>query len=175
MNDVPTFARVRGSVIGVLGFAALVAGCEGKMPTAAEVERMDVASASSRLGTDSAAIYIVNRKLVTKTEAMGLKPEQISAIEVVKRAGSSEPAKILITTRDAEGIVAIVPDERTSKAAPLMILNGVTVDESVIKGIDRKDIESVEVIKGKAAMKQYGERGKNGVVLIVTKRGAREN
>jgi hypothetical protein len=172
-HDISTRGRVRGSVIAVLGFAALVAGCEGKMPTAAEVEKMDVASASSRLGADPAAIYVVDQKVVTKAEAMGLKPENIASIEVVKRTDySTDPVKFVIRTR--EGVASTMTDVHgfpASASPPLVLLNGVSVDESVLKGLDRNDIESVEVIKGKAAIKQFGDRGKNGVIVIVTKAG----
>lgn len=35
--------------------------------------------------------------------------------------------------------------------------------------LDPNDIESVQVIKGDDAIRQYGQRGRNGVVIITTK------
>jgi TonB-dependent SusC/RagA subfamily outer membrane receptor len=37
--------------------------------------------------------------------------------------------------------------------------------------LDPDDIESVEVIKGDAAARLYGDRGANGVIQITTKEG----
>lgn len=42
-------------------------------------------------------------------------------------------------------------------------------------GIDPKKIHSVSVLKGAKAIKAYGEKGKNGVVIIVTKKGNASN
>ncbi len=39
-----------------------------------------------------------------------------------------------------------------------------------VKDIDPSDIEAIEVIKGAAAIKLYGEEGKNGVVIIKLKK-----
>jgi len=36
--------------------------------------------------------------------------------------------------------------------------------------IDPNQIKSVEVLKGDAAVKKYGEKAKNGVILITTKK-----
>lgn len=35
--------------------------------------------------------------------------------------------------------------------------------------MDSDDIESIEVLKGESANKKYGEKGKNGVVVIKKK------
>lgn len=45
-----------------------------------------------------------------------------------------------------------------------------TVQESYMRKIDPKTIESINVIKGEAALKKYGKRGKNGVVVIFMKK-----
>ncbi|MEQ6117945.1 M56 family metallopeptidase [Reichenbachiella sp. MALMAid0571] len=50
---------------------------------------------------------------------------------------------------------------------PLVIVDGVKVKS--ISMIDPKAIESMSVLKGKAAIEAYGEEGANGVMLITTK------
>ncbi len=50
---------------------------------------------------------------------------------------------------------------------PLVIVDGVKVKS--ISMIDPKAIESMSVLKGKAAIEAYGEEGANGVLLITTK------
>jgi TonB-dependent SusC/RagA subfamily outer membrane receptor len=54
------------------------------------------------------------------------------------------------------------------KAAPLYIIDGKEVSE--IKSLDQKSIESIEVLKDSAAITLHGDRGKNGVVIITTKK-----
>lgn len=54
---------------------------------------------------------------------------------------------------------------------PLMIIDGKEVeDETTMNDIDPNHIKSVEVLKGDAAVKKYGEKAKNGVILITTKK-----
>ena len=53
--------------------------------------------------------------------------------------------------------------------APLYVVDGVIVNENVIKDINPANIGSVNVIKEvEPATEKYGEKGKNGVVEIVT-------
>ena len=54
---------------------------------------------------------------------------------------------------------------------PLMIIDGKEAeDETSMNDIDPDHIKSVEVLKGDAAVKKYGEKAKNGVILITTKK-----
>lgn len=56
----------------------------------------------------------------------------------------------------------------TSGIKPLYIVDGKEVKD--IKNINPDDIESINVLKGESARKKYGEKGKNGVVEITTKK-----
>ncbi|MBO3270101.1 M56 family metallopeptidase [Hymenobacter defluvii] len=51
----------------------------------------------------------------------------------------------------------------------LYILNGEPVDKEEISEINAEAIESVNVLKGKQAIEQYGEKGRNDVVIVITK------
>jgi len=54
---------------------------------------------------------------------------------------------------------------------PLMIIDGKEVEnQTSMNDIDPNHIKSVEVLKGDAAVKKYGEKAKNGVILITTKK-----
>ena len=52
---------------------------------------------------------------------------------------------------------------------PLMILDGKKIDKHILDLIDPKYIESIDVLKNESAKALYGEEGKNGVIVIVTK------
>ncbi|MET4138833.1 TonB family protein [Pedobacter sp. UYP1] len=56
-------------------------------------------------------------------------------------------------------------------ANPLYIIDGkIMTDQTDKQNINPDDIESVNVLKGGDAVKQYGEAAKNGVIQIITKK-----
>lgn len=55
-------------------------------------------------------------------------------------------------------------------SAALIVLDGITVDQSVLSSISPTNVKSINILKdGSAAI--YGARGANGVVIIDTKKG----
>jgi len=52
---------------------------------------------------------------------------------------------------------------------PLYIVDGVVTAKNLINNIDPNKISSIDILKGDAAIKQYGDSAKNGVVRITTK------
>jgi TonB family C-terminal domain len=75
-------------------------------------------------------------------------------------------------------VVGINPDGTTSIAGspddfinpPLYVVDGKEMTESEMKDINPDLIESISVLKGKKHTDKYGEKGKNGVVLITLKK-----
>lgn len=54
---------------------------------------------------------------------------------------------------------------------PIYVVDGKRLtDQAEIKNVNPNDIESMNVLKGEEALKQYGEAAKNGVVVITTKK-----
>ena len=80
------------------------------------------------------------------------KDEDEDNVFTVKRKGSD---KLFITSKGGK--------------EPLYILDGKEVSKEVVDKMDSDDIESIEVLKGESADKKYGEKGKNGVVVIKKK------
>lgn len=60
-------------------------------------------------------------------------------------------------------------NDNNKDAQPLIIVDGKEVNAKLMKAIDPKAIESVSVLKDKSAIALYGEKGKNGVVIITLK------
>jgi TonB family protein len=56
-----------------------------------------------------------------------------------------------------------------SKNPPLIFLDGLIVDKAEMDAINPNDIESIDVLKDKSATALYGEKAKNGVILIKSK------
>jgi len=94
------------------------------------------------------------RTRVEMPVAFNLAPSR--TLEMRSQAG--EPAVLL--RRDADSV----------PSAPLIVVDGVIVAPSVINDLDPSAIDHIEVVKGAEAESRYGERAKNGVVLITTKR-----
>jgi len=54
---------------------------------------------------------------------------------------------------------------------PLIVLNGTISSKEQLKSITPEEIESTAILRDKGAVAIYGERAKDGVVLITTKKG----
>lgn len=54
---------------------------------------------------------------------------------------------------------------------PLYVLDGEIISESIMKVIDPNKIEAINVLKGPSATSLYGDKGKDGVIMITTKAG----
>ncbi|MCF6224124.1 MAG: TonB-dependent receptor plug domain-containing protein [Flavobacteriaceae bacterium] len=53
---------------------------------------------------------------------------------------------------------------------PLFFINGKEIEDGKLDDIDPDKIKNISVLKGKSATKLYGEKAKNGVILIETKK-----
>lgn len=62
-------------------------------------------------------------------------------------------------------------EQKTELNDPLYIVNGAEVKD--IKEIDPDTIESIEVLKNEAAVQLYGEKGRNGVIIVKLKEQSR--
>jgi TonB family protein len=56
----------------------------------------------------------------------------------------------------------------------LLVIDGIVVGQDVIKNINPENIESISVLKDAAAIALYGEKGKNGVIIMTTKKTKEE-
>jgi TonB-dependent SusC/RagA subfamily outer membrane receptor len=81
------------------------------------------------------------------------------------------PNKVInLSTKNGRNITAIQRDTVLGiQGKPLYIIDGKEQDSQVLKDIDPKNIESIDVLKDKTATGFYGEKGKNGVIVIKTK------
>jgi len=60
-------------------------------------------------------------------------------------------------------------DTLGGKNKPLIIINGKEISEGEMKELDAKDIQSINVLKNGSATTLYGDKGKNGVIIITRK------
>ena len=79
-----------------------------------------------------------------------------------KLQGSSEKETVPLRILPIEG--------KSNEPAPLFIVDGKEASYDVVRKIAPETIESLTVLKDKAAVEVYGEKGKNGVVEVKLKK-----
>ncbi|WP_428665902.1 TonB family protein [Runella sp.] len=121
-----------------------------------------------------------------------LNPDDISSISILKTetarsiyGAKAENGVIIITTRAyakaQKSIENVSVKYRTPltlfeingvdpKLPPYYVLDGKEIADEKVKTIDPNSIQSVHVLKGEDATQKYGDKGKNGVVEITTKK-----
>jgi TonB-dependent SusC/RagA subfamily outer membrane receptor len=76
---------------------------------------------------------------------------------IIKSLGKGKNRIFLSTSGDSDG-------------DPLLIIDGKEQENKNINDLDSGNIESINVLKGESATKKYGEKGKNGVIEVTTKK-----
>lgn len=121
------------------------------------IEAYRTSTQKNRLG----AITVIHSKTINNTQSISqLLQGQVSGLAITTGSGSPG-ADATINLRGVTGI--------SGNSDPLIIVDGVPVDESAIKHINTSQIKYVSVLKDAAATALYGSRGSNGVVVISTK------
>ena len=144
---------------------------------------------------EASAEYYIDGKRVDRAEATSLSADRIATIDVRKQ-GARQQLFIVRTDSAAQRAAGqiVVRGERTpytvteqSAARPdtaqarsvmvgskkpfdgLVIVNGQRSTEAALGKLSPSQIQSVEVVKGQAAVAQYGPDGANGVIRVTTK------
>ncbi|RLD74964.1 MAG: hypothetical protein DRJ07_18910, partial [Bacteroidetes bacterium] len=130
--------------------------------------------------TDKNIIFISDGKV--KGDSTKIKKVKIINVEggndknhkVIIKEGKSTNGNSFIIKIDEDKIDAsnnknIIYRSKSSKT-PLFILDGKEMKDGNIDDIDPNNIESISVLKGEKAIKKYGDKGKDGVIEITTKK-----
>lgn len=115
-------------------------------------------------------------------------PNKIASVSVVKGKAAMEKfnapngAILVITKKGAETAKVYathykIRDSSISEVfsndkKPLIIIDGKVSNQKVLKKLNTKDIEKIDVLKGEKSEKEY--KTKNGVILITTKKKKKE-
>ena len=115
-------------------------------------------------GNKSHAGVLRDGKVVPADTLQKINPDSISRIDVLKDpANVNSPIYAKYGDRAKNGIVII---HMKSEKVPLYLVDGREVSWDSVRRMNPGEIESMNVLKPDAARAQYGEKGKNGVVLI---------
>lgn len=195
------FALVRGGALCAAAALSLAVACEARVPTSAEIQSMDVASAertAAKAGLLEAfhgttPEFYVNGAKVTAAEAHAIPANDIATVDVHKgkRAGDASVIDIRTVAASANGLKyrSAGPDGAAPASglkglhekmmsshemfSGIVIIDGTRADAAALHRLDPKDILGVEIIKGAAATQLSSDpAAKNGIVKVTTK-GAR--
>ena len=137
-------------------------------------------------------------KGVGADKLQAVNPQDVKSIEILQPENAvarfGEKAKegaIIVTTKDGEEAVRVVgagtydatltyshvmsviaPKVGTS---PLIIIDGEEKgnDQSILNQLDVQDIQTISVLKDESAVQQFGEKGREGVVIVTTKQASK--
>jgi len=119
----------------------------------------------------------ITEKSSSATDALKGKINEIKIVGI--KAGANPDVRVdgknvvvLGKKTKKDGITETV-EVNTDSEKPLFIVDGTQVNS--IDQINSNDIESISVLKDKSATAIYGEKGKNGVILVTTKKTAKLN
>ena len=95
-------------------------------------------------------------------------------IPVRRRPLSSDQVPVVKDTAVVVPVVSSNPADSSSakavRVAPTVFIDGVRSTWEDVRALDRERIEAVEILKGAAAIDQYGDDARDGIILIRTKR-----
>jgi N-acetylmuramoyl-L-alanine amidase len=127
---------------------------------------------------DSALIIVDGVEFGRDTKNLtSISPNSIQSISVlkgeaaIKKYGEKGRNGVIEIIKKNENIntTIIRKDTPIIKTDPLYIVDGKEISKPEIANISPNNIQSINVLKGESAVKKYGEKGKNGVVEIITK------
>lgn len=177
----------------------LLAACDARVPTSAEIQKLDVAGAErvvARTGLmramhGTAPEFYVNDVKVTAAEAHAIAPNDIATIDVRKGEGGSAASVIRITTNatstdgskfrvagptakiESPGRLRTMHDKMTASGhafSGVVVIDGVRATAEALHRLDPQKIAGVEVVKGAAAVRFSNDpAAKNGVISVTTK------
>lgn len=183
----PVFAPRTSATLRLLALAALLfstVACDGRTPTAADVRALDARQAERgaalMLGDgDGPTTYFVDGVSATREAAQAIAPDQIAAVNVNKMVnGTTATTEIRLITKAgaARGLLVeegegprVVVRGATATGSPLILIDGRRATKAEMDALQPSGIISVEVLKGEAAVREYGEAAKDGVIKVTTK------
>jgi len=119
------------------------------------------------VGGPNGPIYLINGREVPEDTVEMMNPDSISSIDVLKDPENvNSPIYKKYGDRVKNGVVII---HMKSEKAPYCLVDGREARWDSVQRMNPGEIESMTVLKPEEARAQYGEKGKNGVVLVALK------
>jgi TonB-dependent SusC/RagA subfamily outer membrane receptor len=132
-----------------------------------QIETVNVLKGDAAIALYGSAAKDGAVKIKTKRQANILEEKIIPVTGKPKHDNTGSLMEERVLVKESLGTLKALAD-------PLIILDGKEVNssmKSILDEISPNDIESIDILKDKNATDRYGEKGKNGVLIIKTKKG----
>lgn len=118
-------------------------------------------------------LFIVDGKEVNNMDAMDIDPNNIKSVSVLKNSSATTK----YGEKGANGVVVITTKNNIETDNPLIIIDGkIGSNDFDLKEVDPDKYEDVSVyVDRNAALKKYGEKAKNGVIVLTSKKDNVQN
>ena len=112
-------------------------------------------------------LYIVDGKEISYNQMKKISPDRIASISVLK----GEAATNLYGEKGNNGVIVVLTkgSKVVKKGELPIVLNG-KMTELTLNEVDQDLIKNIKRIEPKKAIKKYGERGKNGVFEVTSRK-----
>jgi hypothetical protein len=116
------------------------------------------------VGQSNGPLFLINGKEVPEDTLQKINPDSIGSINVLKDpANLNSPVYAKYGDRAKNGVVIIhMKGEKVSYC----LVDGRVVSWDFVQRMNAGEIESMNVLKPDEGLAKYGEKGKNGVVLV---------
>lgn len=96
-------------------------------------------------------------------------------VDDVAEKAQKDPKTLTFTTTEKDGKKTITYVQKSTEKTELpkdvlYIIDGKEMASGSMNDVNPNTIQSINVLKGESAVKLYGEKGKNGVIVITTKK-----
>ncbi|WP_196890650.1 SusC/RagA family TonB-linked outer membrane protein [Aureivirga marina] len=156
-------------------------GTDGKEVVVGDSNTINVQLKSVNLIDEVSLGYVKKKRGATAAGISTVSAQDIQEVAQTTNIANALQGKasgVTVTARNGQpGQTAFVRirgvGSISSGQEPLYIVDGVPIDEASLNLINNSDIESMSVLKDAGAAAIYGARASNGVVIITTKGGKR--
>lgn len=125
------------------------------------------------------SLIIVDEKRMKYEEFVKIDPAAIATMNIYKYTDNTSPygedgkkGVVIVITKNKAAAAKVVDEQKTDKLPNnvLYTVDGKKVTIEEVNTINPNNIETINVLKDKAAVAVYGDDGKNGVIVITTKK-----
>ena len=155
-------------VFSFIGYQTLEVPIDGRMELSIQLVPMAI---------EGDALVVTALNILKTEKSIGYSTQRVSPSELVV---AQEPNVVNNLNGKVAGLTIFnSPDFfgnssiRLRGENPLIVIDGIPNEDANLWAIDATNIESIDVLKGTSASALYGSLGRNGAIMINTKRGSR--
>ena len=127
----------------------------------------------AKVANDTIDKYIIDKQPIERFDGSQLEGKRISKYMIAYKQGKGVVEKHHVIYTDAKIVRLTGNDDKSVSVVtePLLIVDGKETSPEDFAKINSETIDHIDVLKAgsKAAEETYGEKGKNGVIIVTTK------